>query len=377
MYAILLGWEKGQKEIRLTSLSSSRIDGKNLKSVSLINGETGRYIPLTFKQDTMGLLVSLPERSFEELAYVLKLNFDGTIPALDKYVELDCDPHYYLIPGDNTGGVVLGSDLRLTGKRKNISNQWKLIPTGKGVYKIMNRGNDKELFECNLTSHDLVISNDNGMDNQLWHIENAHNELFNISNKRFPSMTLSVSSDLTEGDKAGLLNSENGSTLGWKLVEVCETKQEAFKPNTIPGTIEAEDFDAGCPGEAYYDRDDINEGGQYRPNVGVDIERCSAGGYNVGWTHTGEWMAYTLTVNKSASYQVAFHIASSYESGKLHLECDGADKTGIISIPNTKGFQNWQVIKSTVQLEAGQHVLRVVVDGDFFNLDKMVFEELQ
>jgi hypothetical protein len=334
-------------------------------------------VPLAFKQDTIGLLVSLPERSFEELAYVLKLDFDGTIPTLDKYVDLNCDPHYYLIPGDNAGGVVLGSDLRLTGKRKNISNQWKLIPAGNGIYKILSRGNDKELFECNISSHDLVISNDNGMDNQLWHIENAHNGLFNISNKQFPTMTLSVNSDLTEGNKAGLLNSENGSTLGWKLVEVCEMKQEAFKANTIPGTIEAEDFDMGCPGEAYYDKDDINEGGQYRLNVGVDIERCSAGGYNVGWTHTGEWMAYTLTVNKSATYQIAFHIASSYGSGKFHLECDGADKTGIISIPDTKGFQNWQVIKHTVHLEAGQHVFKLVVDGDYFNLDKMVFEELQ
>jgi hypothetical protein len=151
-------------------------------------------------------------------------------------------------------------------------------------------------------------------------------------------------------------------------------KQEAFKPHTIPCTIEAEDFDTGCPGDAYFDRDEVNEGGQYRTG-GIDIEKCSAGGYNVGWTHAGEWMAYTVTVSKPATYQVSFTIASSYDSGKFHLECDDIDKTGIISVPNTQGFQNWQVIKKNVALDAGQHVLKLVVDGDLWNIDKMVFEE--
>jgi len=376
LYAILLGWEKGQKEITLKSLSSERIDCKNLKSVDLIDGKAGKYLPLDFKQDTEGLTVSLPERSFEELAYVLKLRFDGKIPTLDMYADFDCTPHYHLVPNDNTGSFVLGSDLTLTGKRKNIANQWKLEPAGKGIYKIRNREDGKKVFECSISNHDLVISNFTGKDNQFWKIEDIHNGLFKITNKQFPNRILSVNTPLSEGNKAGLLDSENGS-FGWKLMEVCEMKQEAFKPHVIPGTIEAEDFDIGCPGDAYYDRDDINEGGQYRLKEGVDIEKCAAGGYNVGWTHTGDWMAYSVTVSKSATYQISFYIASSFDSGKLHLECDGADKTGIMSIPNTVGFQNWEVIKKVVKLDAGQHLLKLVIDGDYLNLDKMVFEDIK
>ncbi|MBN1391871.1 MAG: alpha-L-fucosidase, partial [Sedimentisphaerales bacterium] len=377
LYAILLGWEKDQKEIKLTSLAFDRIDCKNLKSVELINGEAAKYLPLAFKQDTEELIVSLPERSFEELAYVLKFRFDDKIPMLDKYVDLNCNPHYYLVPGDNTGSLVLGSDLTLTGKRKVTANQWKLEHTGKGFYRILNREDNKRTFECSTPGYDLILSDFTGEDNQFWKIEYAHNGLFKISNKQFPNMILSVNTSLTEGNKADLINSENGSFSGWKLMEVCELKQEAFKPHTIPGTIEAEDFDTGCPGDAYYDRDEINEGGQYRPKEGVDIEKCAAGGYNVGWTHIGDWMAYTVTVRKSATYQISFYIASSFDSGKLHLECDGADKTGIISIPNTTGFQNWEVIKRTIKLDAGQHLLKLVVDGDYFNLDKMVLEEIK
>jgi alpha-L-fucosidase len=377
LYAILLGWENSQKEVILKTLSSDRIDCKSLKSVQLINGEAGKYLPLVFKQNTQGLIVSLPERPIEELAYVLKLSFDGKIPTLDRYAHLDCTPYYYLVPGDNEGSLVLGSNLTLTGKRKEPESQWKVESAGKGIYKIFNRADGQKVLSCSMSGHDLVVSVFNGQDNQLWKIENTYNGLCKISNKQFTDLVLSVNADIKEENKAGVMNSGVGSFIGWKLIEICEIKQDAFKANTVPGTIEAEDFDSGCPGDSYYDRDEINQGGHYRLNEGVDIEKCSAGGYNVGWTLIGDWMAYTVTVSKSATYQISFYTASAYDTGKLHLECDGEDKTGIISIPNTAGFQNWQVIKKTVKLDAGQHLFKLVVDGDYFNLDKMVFEEIK
>jgi alpha-L-fucosidase len=377
LYAILLGWEKGQKEIKLTSLPSGRIDCKNLKSVELINGMAGKYLPLTFKQDTGGILVNLPELSFDEMAYVLKLSFDGKIPPLARYADINCTPNYYLVPADNIGNLVLGSDMALTGKIKNTANQWKLEPAGKGIYKILNRENDKMIFECSISGHDLNVANYTGKDNQLWEIENAYNGLLKISNKQFSNNILTTTTALAEGNKAVLLNSEIGSSSGWKLIEVCEMKQEAFKPHTIPGTVEAENFDTGCRGDAYYDKDEINQGGHYRLNEGVDIDACSAGGYTLGWTSTGEWLAYTVTVSKSAEYSVSFYVASAYDSGKIHLECDDIDMTGNISIPNTAGFQNWSIIKKLIKLEGGHHVLKLVVDGDLFNLDKMIFEEIK
>ncbi len=56
---------------------------------------------------------------------------------------------------------------------------------------------------------------------------------------------------------------------------------------------------------------------------------------------------------------------------------DGTDQTGIISVPNTAGFQNWTVVKKSIKLSAGQHILKFVDDGDLFNIDKMVFEEIK
>ncbi len=82
LYAILLGWDAGQKEIALASLASKNIDLKHLKSVMLIDGAAGKYLPMEYRQDDEGLTISLPERSFEEMAYVIKLTFRKKIPAL-------------------------------------------------------------------------------------------------------------------------------------------------------------------------------------------------------------------------------------------------------------------------------------------------------
>lgn len=377
LYAILLGWEKNQAEIILKSLSSDRINLKNLKSVELINGKSGEYLSLKYRQKKEGLSVKLPECTFEEMAYVIKLRFDGKIQPLDKYVDLDSAPSYYIIPGNNRNSLMLGLDLTLTGKRKDHSNQWKLKVAGKGIYHILNRGDQKMAIGCNVTGQELVVSKVSGKDNQLWKIEDAHGGLFKISNKQYSNMILSLSASPSEGTKALLANLESSPSFNWKLVEVCEIKQVAFKPHTVPGIIEAEDFDTGCAGDVYFDADEINQGGQYRTNEMVDIEVCSAGGYNVGWIYPGEWTVYTVNVNKSATYQVSFYIASQYDNGKLHLEFDNMDRTGVIPVPNTKGFQNWQVVEKSVQLEAGQHLLKFVSDGEYFNIDKMVFEEIK
>jgi alpha-L-fucosidase len=377
LYAIMLGWEHGQKDIVLKTLSADKINLKNLKTVELINNEAGKYLPLTFEQDSEGLTVNLPERSFEEMAYVLKLSFDGKIPPLDMYADLDCNPHYYLVPGDNRGNLILGSDLTLTAKRKDLVNQWKLEHLGKGIYKILNRADNNQVFECSNSSQKLNSEKFKGKDNQLWKIDDAHGGFYKISNKQFPDMILSINTALFEGAKAELLNSAECKSFNWKLMEVCEIKQAAFKKHAIPGTIEAEDYDTGCPGDAYFDRGMENSGGQYRYNEGVDIEKCSEGGYNVGWTFEGEWMAYTVNISKSTRYEVSFYVASISDNSKLHLECDGEDLIGIITLPNTAGYQSWDVVKKIIKLDAGEHILKLVIDGAGLNLDKMVFKEIE
>lgn len=80
-------------------------------------------------------------------------------------------------------------------------------------------------------------------------------------------------------------------------------------PVVLPGRIEAEDFDTSPREEAYWDRDDSNNGGAYR-QTGVDIQDCLEGGYNLGWIETGEWLEYTVDVSEAGRYDIVCRTGS-------------------------------------------------------------------
>lgn len=147
-------------------------------------------------------------------------------------------------------------------------------------------------------------------------------------------------------------------------------------PVSLPGTVQAEDFDTGGAGVAYQDSDAANQGGQYRPDEQVDLEATAdtGGGYNVGWISAGEWLEYTVNVAETGVYTVEFRVASEMSGGALHLEKDGANLTGAISAPQTGGWQAWTTVSATgVSLSSGVQVLRVVFEGGPFNLNWIRF----
>jgi len=133
-------------------------------------------------------------------------------------------------------------------------------------------------------------------------------------------------------------------------------------PAAIPGTIAAANFDSGPAGSAYSDRSPGNYGGAYRSSD-VDIQAASLGGYNVGWVDPGEWLAYTVNVAQSGTYTASFTVASPTQGGAFHLEMNGANVTGTLTVPNTGGWQSWQTVSAPVSLQAGQQTARLVFDS--------------
>ena len=63
------------------------------------------------------------------------------------------------------------------------------------------------------------------------------------------------------------------------------------------------------------------------------------------------------------------------KGGKLHLEFDGRDKTGLISVMNNDAYQNWQSVTKTVSLLSGKHIMKIYIDeaDSGINPDKMKF----
>ncbi len=139
----------------------------------------------------------------------------------------------------------------------------------------------------------------------------------------------------------------------------------------LPGTIEAENFDKGGQGIAYYDNDANNISNGYRTTEGVDIEACSEGGFNLAYSNSGEWTEYTVNVASTGSYNIATRVASPI-GGSFHIEMDGANVTGTLTAPNTGGWQNWVNVSKTVLLTAGQHIMRFYIDTKEFNTHKFV-----
>jgi carbohydrate binding protein with CBM6 domain len=134
-------------------------------------------------------------------------------------------------------------------------------------------------------------------------------------------------------------------------------------PWPIPGTIEAENFDEGGERVAYHDADASNNGGQYR-NTGVDVEVTSdaGGGHNVGWITAGEWLKYTVSVERAGSYRVAARVAANGPGGTFHIEFNGLNETGPLTIPDSLGWQKWTDVAVNVTLDAGVQTMQFVAD---------------
>ena len=139
----------------------------------------------------------------------------------------------------------------------------------------------------------------------------------------------------------------------------------------LPGRVEAEDYRAGGEGVGYHDTTAGNNGTAYRQDD-VDIETTSdtAGRYDVGWTVAGEWLQYNVNVATSGSYIFQARTASKTSGNKIHVEIDGQNVTGSLTVPNTGDWQKWTTVTSKpVLLQAGNHTLRVVWDTNNVNLN--------
>ena len=124
---------------------------------------------------------------------------------------------------------------------------------------------------------------------------------------------------------------------------------------SLPGTVEAENFDNGGAGVAFVDTSPGNAGGQFR-STDVDLAAAAdtGGGYVIGWVDAGEWLNYTVNVATPGTYDMEFRVASSGAGGTFHVDVDGVNKSGPISIPNTGGWQSWMTVRNTgIALSAG------------------------
>lgn len=157
---------------------------------------------------------------------------------------------------------------------------------------------------------------------------------------------------------------------------------------TLPGTVQAENFDCGAEGDAFHDLNKTQQGNasSYRKDLtGIDIESGN-GGYTIGYTEKGEWMEYTVDVKEEGYYTCALTYSSPNGAAySLSLSDNGKLTSLTPEKVNLTSSGSWTTFRTTttrldVPLKAGKNVLRLTVTGGadqyVMNIDKMVFARL-
>jgi hypothetical protein len=153
---------------------------------------------------------------------------------------------------------------------------------------------------------------------------------------------------------------------------------------TIPGKIEAENYDEGGHNKSFYDKDRENQGKAYREDevdvVAIDDSKCgdvACTGYAIGYTQDDEWLEYTVNVTDDATYDITANIATAYETSAMQLFIDGEEITESVVAPKVDTvWTTYKVIDvGSVELKKGEHVLKLLVTGGYLNVDWIQFTD--
>lgn len=137
----------------------------------------------------------------------------------------------------------------------------------------------------------------------------------------------------------------NNQTCGqWKLVPATTSQTSVL--------IQAEDYSA------------MN-------GIQVEATTDTGGGSNVGYTDTGDWLAYnSINFPTTGSYLIEYRVASGVTGGKLSSDLNGGTVVlGSVDIPNTGGWQNWQTVPQTVNVNAGTYNFGIYIQNTGMNIN--------
>ena len=112
------------------------------------------------------------------------------------------------------------------------------------------------------------------------------------------------------------------------------------------------------------------EAEMFKDHNGIRMETTTdaGGGFNAGSTDDNDWMSYPINIPTGGNYTLQVRVASPYSGGTLVLSRNGND-LGVVTVPNTGGWQNWQTVTITVNLQAGQQDLTLFVRKGGWNIN--------
>ncbi|MES2794292.1 MAG: FecR domain-containing protein, partial [Planctomycetota bacterium] len=150
------------------------------------------------------------------------------------------------------------------------------------------------------------------------------------------------------------------------------------KPFVVEQTIEAEDFDLGGQDVAYYDTTPDSLANVYRPGESVELRSyliCDRTDINVSVARAGEWLNYTVEIDKPGLYVVKASAGSMLKGGMFRFEFGETATshpaiTSSLAVPITQlemgDRADWYgtAVSSPVELKAGRQIMRVIMEAN-------------
>jgi len=111
----------------------------------------------------------------------------------------------------------------------------------------------------------------------------------------------------------------------------------------------------------------------YSSMSGIQTEATTdtGGGLNVGYADTGDWMAYfNVNFPTSGNYVIEYRVASAVSGARISSDLSaGTIQLGAVNIPNTGGWQNWQTVSQTVNVNAGTYNFGIYIQNTGVNIN--------
>ncbi|MBX6384856.1 MAG: alpha-L-fucosidase [Microbispora sp.] len=226
LYATVLGWPGGT--LHITTLGANRINLSNLASVQLLGPSAGQYTTLSgHTQDGSALHIPMPSSNapFSAPAYVVKLTFNGQIPALGSgpiptgWVRITNVTTGHVL--DSGGNVAPGSGLKQWYWDGSPNLQWQLVGLGNGYYRLVNRTNGMVADSWGNTANGATCLQAawNGGVNQQWRLNSLGNGRYQIIN-RGTGTALDSGGDFTVGARVKLWTPDPSTNLQWTITAI-------------------------------------------------------------------------------------------------------------------------------------------------------------
>lgn len=157
-----------------------------------------------------------------------------------------------------------------------------------------------------------------------------------------------------------------------------DIERSPFKAMTIPGTIEAEDFDNGNYGVTYSgvqgasgeNGDHDYRGEDYQS---VDVVK-SGSGRAIGYTAAEEWLEYTVDVAEAGEYDVVASVSNGSGKGTITVSA-GTAKANLSFNGTADDWDAYEDATGKITLAAGKQAIRITINNDNTNVDFVKFSK--